>query len=247
MTNRTFRGGAFYDSPAVFARYTDGPSQDPTSANFVMEEPAVLAEVGDFRGLRVLDLGCGDADFGRRLLAAGAASYLGIDGSSKMIARAEQVLAGTSGVVRRADLEDFEAPPASFDLVTCRLALHYVAEPGPVLERIRRALVDGGRLVLSVVHPVLTSHDAQPPGPRTSWVVDDYFVTGARERQWLGATVTWYHRTIEQYLSALSEAGFTLIRLRECEPAPDRFGGNLAELERRRRVPAFLLLHGQRS
>lgn len=47
-----------------------------------MEEPAVLGEVGDQSGLRVIDLGCGDARFGRLLLAGGCASYLGIDGSA---------------------------------------------------------------------------------------------------------------------------------------------------------------------
>jgi hypothetical protein len=39
-----------------------------------MGEPAVLAEVGDPAGLRVLDLGCGDAQFGRHILAGASRS-----------------------------------------------------------------------------------------------------------------------------------------------------------------------------
>ncbi|MDQ5861738.1 MAG: hypothetical protein M3536_05695 [Actinomycetota bacterium] len=58
----------------------------------------------------------------------------------------------------------------------------------------------------------------------------------------MGDTVTWFHRTIEQYVGALTGAGFSLSALRECEPEPDRFGGDEAELSRRRRVPLFLLL-----
>ncbi|MEC5179665.1 hypothetical protein RCH07_001004 [Arthrobacter sp. CG_A4] len=61
----------------------------------------------------------------------------------------------------------------------------------------------------------------------------------------MGDTVTWFHRTIEQYVGALTGAGFTLTALRECEPEPGRSGGDEGELERRRRVPLFLLLSAE--
>jgi hypothetical protein len=64
-------GASFYDDPQAFAHYRaprEGVS-DPTQA---MELPALLEQIGDAAGLRVLDLGCGDAAIGRPLLAAGA-------------------------------------------------------------------------------------------------------------------------------------------------------------------------------
>ena len=108
------------------------------------------------------------------------------------------------------------------------------------------ALAPGGRLLLSVVHPVLTSHDGahDPEAPRTSWLVDDYFVPGARERDWLGARVTWHHRPVEAYVQALLAAGFAVTWLEECAPRADAFGGDADEYARRRRVPLFLLLEG---
>ncbi|MDT7682127.1 MAG: hypothetical protein QOG57_2437 [Pseudonocardiales bacterium] len=72
-----------------------------------MEEPAVLAELGDPIGRRVVDLGCGDGTFGAILLAAGAAGYLGIDGSRTMGEQARRRLADTDGRVVLGDLEDF--------------------------------------------------------------------------------------------------------------------------------------------
>ena len=36
------------------------------------EEPALLETLGPVEGMRVLDLGCGDAAFGRQLLLAGS-------------------------------------------------------------------------------------------------------------------------------------------------------------------------------
>lgn len=239
------RGGAFYDNAEVQARYTEHREPDRFNPNHVMEEPAVLAEVGDPAGLRVIDLGCGDGSFGWWLLANGGASYFGVDGSQAMITLAERTLTGTSGRVMLGDLEDFDGPPASAELITARLSLHYLADLTAVCAAAARALTPGGRFVLTVVHPVITSHDNRPSGPRTSWTVDDYFLPGPRPRDWLGARVTWYHRTVEQYVRALTEAGFTLSGLRECAPEPDRLDGDLAELARRRRVPLFLLVSGR--
>lgn len=165
-----------------------------------------------------------------------------------MVARAQDVLAGTGGEVVLGDLEDFAAKPGEFDVVVSRMALHYVAELGPTLAACRRSLASGGRLLVTVVHPVITSQQAQvAPGLRTSWLVDDFFVPGPRERAWMGSTVTWYHRTTEDYVREIDTAGFRLTGLRECEPVPTRFDGDAAELARRRRVPLFLLLAAARD
>lgn len=235
------RGGDFYQGAAL-AAYLDHAMPDRYSPNHVMEEPAVLAEIGDPTGLRVLDLGCGDGRFGLALLTAGCAGYTGIDGSVAMVERAQQLLAGTSATVELGDLEELAAQPGAYELITARLCLHYLAELEPVLAAAACSLAPGGRLVLTVVHPVLTSHAADTSGPRTSWLVDDYFVPGPRNRPWFGSTVTWYHRTIEQYVDAVLTSGLELCAIRECSPVADRFDGDDAEFRRRQRVPSFLLI-----
>jgi hypothetical protein len=99
--------------------------------------------------------------------------------------------------------------------------------------------------VFTVVHPVITSHDARPSSQelRTDWLVDNYFVSGPRKQHWLNGEVVWHHRTIEDYVSGLSRAGFELTSLRECPPQRDLFA-DAAEFERRKRIPLFLLLSG---
>jgi SAM-dependent methyltransferase len=241
--------GAFYDAGELFERYRSAVRPGPWSANFVMEEPALLDALGDVRGLRVLDLGCGDAAIGRMLLESGARGYLGIDASARMVAAARDALRGIAGEARRGTIEGFSAPPESFDLVISRLALHYVEDLDAALGACRECLVPGGRMVFTVVHPVVTSHDARESGDehRTSWVVDDYFDEGRRELDWLGERVVWQHRTVERYVSSFQRAGFRLTALSECEPRPERFGGEDDELARRRRIPLFLLLAGERD
>lgn len=226
-------------------RYSARRHSGANSPNTVMEEPALLAELGRVRGLEVIDLGCGDADLGRVVLSAGGRSYLGVDGSAAMVERARATLRGSVGRVVRAHSAEFSAPQRSADLVVSRMALHYLDDLAPVLVSARTWLRPGGRIVFTVPHPVLTCHDAsQGAGPRSDWVVDRYFEPGARERDWMGTRVVWHHRTVEGYVAALTGAGFGLAALRECAPVRERFGGDTAEYARRRRVPLFLLLAG---
>jgi SAM-dependent methyltransferase len=173
-------GGSFYDDPEVFERYRLHREWS-LNPNTTMEEPALLEELGSVDGALVLDLGCGNASIGRTLLDAGAASYFGIDGSERMIQSTKAALNGTTAHVERSDIEGFQAAPESFDLVLSRLALHYIEDIRQVLTNCHRWLSPGGRIVFTVVHPVITSHDARATTnePRQDWVVDDYFVSGA--------------------------------------------------------------------
>jgi SAM-dependent methyltransferase len=138
---------------------------------------------------------------------------------------ANVTLAGSLGRAVLGDLEDFQGLPEMFDLVPSRMALHYLDDIGALLRQCHRSLSGGGRIVFSVVHPVITSHDQRPSTnePRQDWLVDHYFVEGPRRRVWLGADSVWQHRTIDTYVAELRRAGFALTNLRECAPPPGAF------------------------
>lgn len=243
--DREASGGDFYDN-AVTARYLAHRHAGTASPNIVMEEPAVLAQLGDLSDLRVIDLGCGDGTFADVVLDGGAQSYLGLDGSAAMIDIARERVRNPKATFKLGSIEDFQAAPDAADLVTSRMAFHYLREVHPTLRSVHRALAPGGRLIFTVTHPVVTSHDNQVSGPRTSWTVDDYFETGPRRRSWFGSEVTWFHRTLEQYLNAVLAAGFDLEAVSECEPDVERLADAPAELARRRRVPLVLLISARR-
>ena len=235
-------GPDFYDDDAVFASY-QSRRQRSDSPNDTLEKPVIMQLIGTVAGKRILDLGCGDAAIGRELLQRGAASYVGVEGSQKMAALAEQTLAGTSGRAITQTIEAWTAPPAAFDLVLSRLAFHYVADLAPVFATVFDALSAGGQFVFSVEHPVITSCDhGWPAGTRRQdWVVDDYFTTGERVTSWMGGTVKKYHRTVEDYFRLLQDAGFGVEALREARPQRNHFD-DLQEYERRKRIPLFLVL-----
>jgi len=158
-----------------------------------------------------------------------------------MVESAKEKLAGTHGRVECANIETWDYPSRQFDLVTSRLAFHYLPEIEPIFAKVHRALIEGGRFIFSIEHPVITSCDRawQSGGPRQDWIVDNYFETGPRRTHWMGGEVIKYHRTVEDYFAALRAARFTVNEVRESRPQRSRFVEK-ATYERRKRIPLML-------
>lgn len=239
-------GALFYDNPSVFATYSDR-RQQATSANDTLEAPVFRSLLPPVQDLDAIDLGCGDAALARELFAQGLRSYWGIDGSHRMIELAQQVTTGLPVRLEQDYLETWDAPATSTDLILSRLAFHYVEDPSPIFARMAQALRPGGHVVMSVEHPVITSHQVsmKQGANRQDWVVDRYFETGMRKVSWLGGEVLKYHRTIEDYFGGLQQAGLVVEALRESRPDPSLFKDKRL-LEKRSRVPLFLFLRARK-
>jgi SAM-dependent methyltransferase len=235
-------GVDFYDEEQVFAYYMQR-RQRPDNPNDTIEKPIFMEMLGNYYGKVVLDLGCGDGGFGVELLAGGCHAYTGIEASVRMVALAQERLGLAGGIVHHDSIESWAYPEDAFDLVVSRLALHYTDHIEQTFAKLYSALKSGGRLVFSVEHPVLTSSNqsATASGRRYQWIVDDYFITGARNVAWMGSEVIKFHRTVEDYFSALQETGFTVEQLRESRPRRENFT-DPDLYARRTRIPLFLFL-----
>lgn len=177
----------------------------------------------DFKGKRVLDLGCG---FGWHCIYAteqGAASVTGIDISEKMLDRAK-MMSGTYPInYRRMPIEDYEYPENRFDIVISSLALHYVKSFDDICANVLRCLTPDGDFVFSVEHPVFTAQGCQmwlcdDAGNPLHWPVDNYFNEGERAARFLEEDVIKYHRTVTAYINGLLRCGFEITGF--CEPVP---------------------------
>ncbi len=236
----------FFDEESVFTTY-NSHRQNPHNPNDTLEAPIMTELVGSVEGLDVLDIGCGNASYGRELLEKGCKSYLGIEGSRKMIEAAKTTLAGTKGRAIYTRVEAWHYPLNSFDLIVSRLVLHYLEDIDTAFSQFFEALKPNGRLVFSVEHPVITSHNSLLSGERrTNWTVDNYFATGRRTVSWLDSEVFKYHRTVEDYFLGLQKAGFLVESLRESRPDKTNFSSQ-TEYERRIRIPLFLFLTARKQ
>jgi ubiquinone/menaquinone biosynthesis C-methylase UbiE len=110
-----------------------------------------LLDQAQERGPRVLELGCGSGGTALALAERGL-HVTGIDLSPERIASAARE-AGRRGLAGRTtfltgDLNVIPLPASAFDCVVAHDALHHILELGDLLDRVRRALVPGGRLIV---------------------------------------------------------------------------------------------------
>jgi 2-polyprenyl-3-methyl-5-hydroxy-6-metoxy-1,4-benzoquinol methylase len=116
--------------------------------------PALLAAARDVRGLRLLDVGCGEGWCSREM-ARGGAAVVGIDVSEALVALARDHRSQASCPIEYhvMDAIDVDRRDWCFDVVSACMALHCMPDPGTALRAIRRALAPDGRLVFSIPHP----------------------------------------------------------------------------------------------
>ena len=211
-----------YDNETFFQKYSQ-MTRSQQGLQGAGEWSELQKLLPDFRGKRVLDLGCGYGWHCKYAADQGAFSVLGTDLSEKMLQRAGQLNPAPQITYQRAAMEDLRFAAGSFEVVLSSLAFHYVEAFGPLVERIYRWLTPGGDFVFSVEHPVFTAYGSQDwyyneKGEILHFPVDNYYYEGRREAIFLGEKVVKYHRTLTTYLDTLLRNGFELRHIIEPQP-----------------------------
>lgn len=184
---------------------------------------AELRLLGDVRGQRILELGCGGGQCSIAFARAGAHA-VGLDLSDAQVDFARQLAAAERLPVEfvqgdAADLRPFA--DASFDLVFSAYALQYIEPVAHCLAEVARVLRAGGRLVFSLDHPLRSVFWDDTADEDTLLAVRSYWQRGAMDWQWHGST-TWmrsFHHTVGDWVDLLHAAGLALQRIVEPEPA----------------------------
>jgi SAM-dependent methyltransferase len=203
----------FNDYEGFAAAYARGNETNPYNALY--ERPAIMALAGDVRGLRVLDAGCGPGVQAAELIGRGAA-VTGVDLSVALLAIARDRL-GPDVPLHQADLsQPLPFPDGAFDLVTCSLVMHYLAEWEPTLREFHRVLAPGGRLVLSTHHPFMDLRSAGRDDYLGTWT---YAEDWAREGRMM--RMRFWHRPLRAMMAAFKAAGFAVDEIDEPDPLPE--------------------------
>jgi SAM-dependent methyltransferase len=176
--------------------------------------------LGDVRGLRVLEIGCGSAPCARWLAKQGADS-VGLDISGGMLRHAQDCNASTGVTVPLVQASADVLPFAddAFDVACSAFGgLPFVADAGAVMREVARVLRPGGRWVFAVTHPMRWMFP-DDPGPGGLTVAQSYFDrTPYVEVDGSGRpTYVEHHRTLGDYVGHVVAAGMRLVELVEPE------------------------------
>lgn len=207
--------GARYDEIADFY---DGKVGDDVTDSVATD---LFELAGDVRGLRVLDLACGQGRISRELARRGA-SVVGVDISTRLLdkARAAETMKPLGIAYVRADVA---APDAlageAFDGVACHFGVSDIDDLDGALATVSRVLAPGGWFVFSIVHPCFPGVGDEAP---SSWPPGrGYYAEGwwLSDNPGFRGKVGANHRTLATYMNGLVEQGLALEQV--AEPKPD--------------------------
>jgi SAM-dependent methyltransferase len=169
--------------------------------------------LGEVAGRDVLEVGCGSAPCARWLAGQGA-RVVGLDLSAGMLryGAAANEATGADVPLVRANAERLPFASGSFDLACSAFgAVPFVADLDAVFGEVARVLRPGGAWVFAVTHPMrwIFPDDPGPSGLRVTGSYFDrtpYVEVDAEGR----ATYVEHHRTLGDFVRALTGAGLTL-------------------------------------
>lgn len=176
--------------------------------------------LGDVRGRRILEVGCGAAMCSRWLLTQGARP-VALDLSAGMLrhARAAAARTGLGVPLVQADAQRLPFGDAGFDIAfTAFGAVPFVADSARVMQEVARVLRPGGRWVFSTTHPIRWVFP-DDPGPNGLLAGTPYFDrTPYVEFDDDGRPVyVEHHRTLGDRVREIVAAGFRLVDVVEPE------------------------------
>jgi len=183
--------------------------------------------LGDVRGQRVLEVGCGSAPCSRWLAQRGAA-VTAFDLSAGMLrhAMAGAERTGVAVPLVQADVCALPFRDDAFDIAFSAFgAIPFVADSALAMREVCRVLRPGGRWVFSVTHPMRWIFP-DDPGPAGMVAVQSYFDRSPYVEVDASGVPTYaeHHRTVGDRIRELVGAGFTVLDVIEPE-WPEGFDG----------------------
>lgn len=215
--------------------------------------PNILRIVAPEKGMRILDLACGQGFFSHALSAKGA-HVTGVDVSPELIGIAK-IHAGHNEEFHVSSSDNLSVwKDSSFDSISIILALQNIEKMTQTLREASRVIKKGGKLVIVLNHPAYRIPGESAWGydekiDRQYRRVDGYLSDSRREIDMNpgstgGQKTISFHRPIQGYSKSLANVGFVISRIEEwvSHKESERGPRQVAENRARREIPLFMCL-----
>ncbi len=250
-SNKAKEGDAAWDQAARWYDALVGMQGSEYQQSLIL--PGALSLLDLKKNEQVLDVACGQGVFCRYLHDRGH-KVEGLDVSSALIDAARRRSPKTISF-HHADAGDPKAlKEATFDAVSCLLAVQNIEHLVPMLKNVRRWLKPTGRFVMVTTHPCFRiprqSHWEYDEAKKTQFRRIDLYASETEipivtpQKNGARGHTTTYHRPLQTYFEALAGAGLVVDRLEEWTSGKTSEPGKRAKAENRARqeFPLFLAL-----
>jgi 2-polyprenyl-3-methyl-5-hydroxy-6-metoxy-1,4-benzoquinol methylase len=206
--------------------------------------PHVLRLLGELRGRRILDAGCGEGYFSRILAAAGA-EVTAVEPGRALIDRAIELEAQRSQGIRyiEANLTALPDLGGPFDAVLCSMVLPAIPDWRPAMRSCVEAVAPGGTFIFTTNHPCFEQL-------WTTWREHGAYQTSRYLQEYdLSLQHGWdRHRTISTYLNEVAALGCRIREIVEpgLDPAVAESSG-IEGIESYVHLPNFLIVAAERA
>jgi 2-polyprenyl-3-methyl-5-hydroxy-6-metoxy-1,4-benzoquinol methylase len=220
-----------YDSMALLYHKMRTSGQGSFYNEF-LEMPATLSLLGDVKGKKILDFGCGTGIYAKKLSNMGAKVY-GFDVSNEML----KIAKNYAPKAKLKKGSGYNIPfDGKFDVVVAALVLDYFKDWNKVFKNVHKKLKKNGIFVFSTGNPVAESRKKIKYKGKTFMVLSDYFVEGEDSGIWrfekkyfkpedwkfkssrYNLKVTYYHKTYETVINTILKNGFEIVGYKDAFP-----------------------------
>jgi len=219
-------------------------------------DPAIFRILGEVKGKRILDAGCGNG-YLCRLLSKGGAIMIGVDVSRRSIevarsfeSREPMNIKYYLGSICNLSMCD----DGMFDAVVSNIVLIDLQDLDKAVKEIHRVLKPDGKIVFSILHPCFSSPpvhgwvrkpiDSNRKEDWLYWMVDRYFDRSVEEWRYFDFPPVYsFHRPLSDYINVLLKNGFVITDFEEPVPTDKDMEEHYREFGNEcERIPWFLVI-----
>ncbi len=196
-------------------KYLEVASEDNDLFKSLIDIPVFISLLGDIKGKRILDIGCGNGDLINKLIKKGAIVY-GLDGSRNMIEAAMQNAPKAEEYVV-CDLMNEEIPfdEEYFDIVTSKMMLMNVSSLDVLAWKVKKVLKDKGLFAADFLHPFRPIYKQAISDTKSYDDNLNYFEETEGKIRFQDKEYAFYYRPTSLYINTFIQEGFQLVKMQE--------------------------------